>query len=226
MTIQNSSFLGKKFSCPSCRSQLKFRRPPKSLLQICPNCRRKLRLQEELAAVDQDELLKEAIELLVSSRTPKKRYDYARDPELDRSQIGDGGVVTFDQPWPETAGEVVYQKAEVICTEFDFNRAASSRLAWMSGEFKRVSVFRTGQVEEIEVTGHWWDFEPHETKLGLLSRSVVRELNRNPLAKRFAARINCFQETTRNRQKYIELFIDLAVEQEDDKKAKQVADFR
>lgn len=214
MSDRISQFLGQKFVCPQCQSKLKFLRPPTRQLLTCPNCRRKLRLQEQAAAASQDDQIKEAIDSLVSwkSTATKPAYNYEKDPMLDRVDTSSPGIWKFDQPWPNNVHQVVMEGTEVACIPSDIAGTAQARKQMLDGIFRRVTVFRTGQVEEMAVDGHWWDFESHEKKVGILSRPVVRELNRVLTAKRFAARINSIQQTTRDNQEYFELFIDLAID--------------
>ena len=227
MSEQTSTYIGKKFSCPGCKASLKFRRPPKRLLQTCPHCRRKLRLQYEAAAQAKDDLVREAIELLVNSRQPvKKAYDYTRDPLLDNVDESEPGILRFDQPWPKTIEEVVIENAEVVCHRLDEERALTARKTLLSGKFKRVTVFRTGQVEQMEVTGHWWDHTHHESKLGLLERKIVRELNRRPLARNFAARINHVDQIVKDRKEWLKFYVDLAIDKHETTKPKAGPSFR
>lgn len=227
MSQQTSSYMGKKFSCPECQANLKFRRPPKRLLQTCPHCRRRLRLRDEEAAKAQDDLVREAIDLLVNSRQPaKKSYDYTRDPLLDTVDNSEPGLWKFDQPWPESVEEVVIENAEVVCHRLDQERALTARKTLLNGKFKRVTVYRTGKVEQMEVTGHWWDHTHHESKLGLLERKIVRELNRRPLAKKFAARINHVDQIVRDRQDWLRFYVDLAIDKQEAAKPKAGPKFR
>lgn len=213
MSSLNSSYVGKKFACPGCQSNLKFRRPPKTLLQTCPHCRRKLRLQDEAAAAAKDDLVRMAIESLVNSREPvEKPYDYARDPLLDTVDDSMPGIWKFDQPWPQTVDEILIENAEVVCHPLDEQRAMQSRKMFLGGKYKRVTVFRTGQVEQMQVSGHWWDHQPHEMKLGLLARSIVRELNRRPLAKQFVARVNHVNRVLCDKKEIFEMFVDVALD--------------
>ena len=223
MANVNSNFVGKKFACPGCQSSLKFTRAPKSLLQKCPNCRRKLRLQEKHAAASQDDLLKDAIESLVDWDSPDENpYNYRRDPNLDNCDTTTPNIWKFSQPWPENTGELVLENTEVICSFQDANGAMQARELLMNGEFRRVTVFRTGQVEEIEVTGHWYDVHPFERKVGILPRKVVRELNLMPLAKKFTSRINTVHLTVEDDRPVFRLFIDLAIDTSAAKKAKSL----
>lgn len=227
MSKQTSSIIGKKFSCPGCQSNLKFRRPPKRLLQTCPHCRRRLRLQDEAAAKAKDELVREAIELLVNSREPiEKKYDYARDPLLDTVDNSSPGIWRFDQPWPQTIQEVIIENVEVVCHRIDDDRELQARKSLLNGTFKRVTVFRTGKVEQMAVTGHWWDHTHHQAKLGLLERKIVRELNRRPLAKKFAARINHVDQVVRDKKEWLQFYVDLAIDKNEDAKPKPGPSFR
>jgi hypothetical protein len=213
MANTNSNFVGKKFSCPGCQSKLKFTRTPKSVLQKCPNCRRRLRLQERQAAADQDELLKEAIESLIDWDAPEpKLYNYRMDPALDQCDSSDSAIWTFDQPWPKNTGEIVLENTEVLLNKNDLSGPLRSREMMMNGKYKRVTAFRTGQVEEIEVSGHWFDVTPFEQKVGILPRSVVRQVNRIPDAKRFTARINNIRLSVEAGVSIYELFIDMAID--------------
>ncbi len=213
MSEPNSGFLGKKFSCPGCQSNLKFRRAPKSLLQTCPNCRRKLRLQEQAFEASKDDMLRMAIESLVDWNEPTSQaYDYRTDPLLDRIVCSSENSWKFDQPWPSESHQLVFERAEVLFNPRDMRSITHNRQLFFDGKCRRVTVFRTGEVEQIQVSGHWWDFELHECKLGLLPRWVVRELNLIPKAKVFAARINCLEKTVRADNDFLDLFIDLAIE--------------
>ena len=215
MSDRISNFLGKKFVCPACESKLKFLRPSTKQLLTCPNCRRKLRLQEKTAAASEDERIQEAIESLVDWQAPDNQpaYDYHKDPRLDRVDSSSPGIWKFDQPWPEHVHQVVFERVDVQCIPSDVEGTVQFRRMLLDGSFRRVTVSRTGGVEEMAVIGHWWDFEPHESKLGILSRAVVRDLNRILTAKRFASRIYCMQETIRQSKQFLELFIDLAVDE-------------
>ncbi len=227
MSDQNTTYIGKKFACPGCRSNLKFRRPPKSLLYTCPSCRKKLRLQDEAAAAAKDEMVKMAIESLVNSREAiEKPYDYTRDPKLDTVENPQPGVWLFEQPWPKSVDEIVVENAEVICHPMDEDRAMGSRKIFLEGKFRRVTVFRTGQVEQMQVSGHWWDFEPRESKLGLLSRSIVRQINKHPLAKQFAARVNHVNRLIRDHKERFEFYVDIAIDRPEELKNKTGANFK
>ena len=213
MSENHSQYLGKKYSCPGCHRQLKFRRPPTTLLQTCPNCRRKLRLQDREAAANDDALLREAIDSLVKWQKPEdKPYEYRRDPKLDVMTEQKNGVFQFKQPWPESAGEVVYENAEVLFNHEDSYGTVLARKALFEGEFRRVSVVRTGQVEEMAVIGHWWGLEPHQAKVGFLPRSIVRALNRVVTAKNFAAIIDRIERTTIASKRHLNFFINLAID--------------
>ena len=211
MSESGSSYLGKKFSCPGCHSSLKFKRPPSSLLYRCPSCRRKLRFQERKAAAEEDDLIKQAIEALVDWKVPEKTYDYRRDPKLDLLVEGEPGVLQFDQPWPCPIQEIVLEATEVVCNPLDTKGTIHSRQEMLDGEFRRVTIFRTGQVEEMAVNGHWWQVRLQERKVGILPRAVVRELNRMTKVKKFAARIHSMKPTTTDSGNLVELFIDVAV---------------
>jgi len=213
MPENHSQYLGKKYSCPGCHRQLKFRRPPTTLLQTCPNCRRKLRLQDREAAASNDELLREAIDSLIKWEEPTDEpYEYRRDPKLDVITELDGGIFQFNQPWPEVAGEVVYENAEVLFNHEDSYGSVLARKAMFEGQFRRVTVVRTGQVEEMAVMGHWWGPEHHEAKIGLLERSVVRILNRIVTAKNFVAIINRIERTTIASKRHLNFFVNLAID--------------
>ena len=161
--------------------------------------------------------MKEAIESLVGWKaSEKKKYDYRVDPQLDRVDASTPGRWVFDQPWPENIHDVVMERTEVLFNKRDAQAIARCRKLMFEGLFRRVTVFRTGEVEQIEVTGHWWDHEPHDAKVGMLARSVVRELNRNPRARRFAARINYMQEAMYHDQECLALYIDLAIDERPD----------
>lgn len=213
MSDQVSKYLGKNFSCPECEAKLKFRRPPTKQLLTCPNCRRKLRLHERAAAPSHEELMREAIEALVSWKPPDDRpYEYSQDPRLDRVDYSRPGVWKFDQPWSEDAREVVIERTEVLF--YAEGREGTDRLRrlLLDGTLRRVTVDRTRNVEEMEITGYWWDYQPREGKLGVLSRTVVRQLNRIVTAKTFAVRINCIQEAVRDDLEILELFVDVAIQ--------------
>jgi uncharacterized protein YbaR (Trm112 family) len=212
MSDQISKYLGKKFSCPECEAQLKFRRPPTKQLLTCPNCRRKLRLHEKAAAPSHEDLLREAIESLVAWKPPDVQpYDYSLDPRLDQVDSSIPGIWKFDQPWPDGAREIVIERTEVLYYPDDNEHTDRLRRLLLDGTFRRVSVDRTRNVEEMEITGYWWDYQPREGKLGVLARSVVRQLNRIVTAKHFAARINCLQEAIRDDEEILELFVDVAI---------------
>lgn len=222
MSDNQSRYLGKKYSCPGCNSQLKFRRAPTTLLQTCPNCRRKLRLQDREAAANDDELLRAAIDSLVSWKEPDDQpYDYRRDPKLDLANETEPGIFKFDQPWPESAGDIVFQDAEVLFNPEDTYGTVLARKALFEGQFRRVTAVRTGQVEEMAVIGHWWGLESHQAKIGLLARSVVRELNRILTAKNFAAVINRVEKTTIASKRHLNFYVDLAVDTTPGKGAKK-----
>jgi hypothetical protein len=205
--------MGKKYSCPGCHSKLKFTRPPTSQMLKCPNCRRKLRIQAYEAAAGHDELVKQAIQSLVKWNAPEDQpYDYRRDPGLDDFDDSQQGIWKFNQPWPEHTGEVVYENAEVLCNPNDITGAVHFRRMLRDNKFRRVTIYRTGEVEQMEVTGHWWDHEPHEGRIGLLPRVVVRQLNRLITARGFAARINTLKLVNRDGQDLVEVYIDIAVD--------------
>lgn len=211
MTDSQSRYIGKKFNCPSCQSSLKFSRPSSSMLYRCPSCRRKLRLQERQAAAEKDALVQQAIDALVDWQLPEKSYDYRTDPDLDRVVESHPGVLIFDQPWPARVGDIVLEAAEVICNPSDVNGAVLSRKELACGEFRRVTIYRTGQVEEMAVNGHWLKITPQEHKVGVLPRKVVRELNRLTSVKKFAARINSMKISRDSSDALVELYIDVAV---------------
>ena len=211
MSDSGSSYLGKKFSCPGCQSSLKFSRPPSSMLYRCPSCRRKLRIQERQAAAENDELVKQAIDALVDWKLPDKSYDYRIDPKLDRVDKSTPGVLKFNQPWPGDIKEIVFEKTEVVCNPHDTNGAVRSRREMIDGEFRRVDIYRTGQVEEMAVNGHWWQVRPQARKVGILPRSIVRELNRMTNVTSFAARINSMHLPQSKSEDPIALFIDVAI---------------
>lgn len=211
MSNSGSSFLGKKFSCPGCHSKLKFSRPPSSLLYRCPSCRRKLRFQERKAAAEEDDLIKQAIEALVDWKVPDSSYDYRRDPKLDETDSSQPGYWKFNQPWPCHIFDIVLEGTEVFCNPLDTEGAVRARREMLDGEFRRVSIYRTGQVEEMAVNGHWWQVKLQERKVGILPRAVVRDLNRLTHVKRFTARINSMQLTHRPEGEFVKLFIDVAV---------------
>jgi hypothetical protein len=214
MSDRVSKYLGKKYACPGCQAHLRFRRPPKKSLLTCPNCRRKLKLQEQAAHANRDELFQEAIESLVTWKPAVvKPYNYILDPLLDRVDSSVPGVWKFDQPWPEHVLQIAIERAEVLFYATDIQGTVRSRQQLLDGSFRRVTVERTGEVEEMEVTGHWYDVEPHSTNLGLLSRQTVRQLNRIVTAKKFAARINCVQQAIQDDRNVLELFVDLAVQE-------------
>ena len=214
MAENPSKYLGKKYACPGCHSQLKFRRAPTRLLQTCPNCRRKIRLRDRESAANQDELLREAIDSLVQWKEPDDvPYDYRRDPKLDCAKETESGIWKFDQPWPEEAGDVVHEDAEVLFNPEDTYGTVLARKALFEGEFRRVTAVRTGQVEEMQIVGHWWsEVQPHEAKIGLLERVVVRGLNRIVTAKNFITRINRVQRKIIEQKKHLEFFVDLAID--------------
>lgn len=214
MSDQVSQYLGKKYACPECQARLKFRRPPTKQLLTCPNCRRKLRLQDRATAPSQDELIREAIESLVSWKPPDKRpYVYSQDPRLDRVESPRRGVWKFDQPWPDNIKQVVVERTKVLFYPANVDGTDQSRRLLLDGSFRRVTVAHTRNVEEMEVTGNWWDYQPRESNLGVLARSVVRELNRIVTAKHFAARINCIRKGVHENREVLELFIDLAIQE-------------
>ena len=227
MADRVSSYLGKKYACPGCHANLKFRRPPTKTLLTCPSCRRKLKLQEQKAVASRDELVREAIDSLVSWRKPeKRRYEYRLDPKLNNVDSSTPGLWKFDQPWPEHVREIAIERAEVLVFPFDEMGTYQSRTHLVIDKFPRVTVERTGEVEEMEVTAHWYDLEPHDTKVGLLSRQVVRDLNRIVTAKHFAARINCLQQVVREKQPVLELYIDVAVQELPQQKSRPHTPFR
>ena len=211
MSDSGSGHLGKKFSCPGCQSNLKFTRPPSSQLYRCPSCRRKLRFQERRAAAEKDDLIKQAIDALVDWRLPEKSYDYRMDPNLDVIDKSEPGIWKFAQPWPNEIKDIVFEAAEVVCNPADENGAVLSRRELLVGDYRRVSIYRTGQVEEIGVNGHWFNVRPHERKVGVLPRAVVRELNRMTTVKRFTARIHSIRVPREPVKGLVELYIDVAI---------------
>ena len=214
MSGRDVRVFGRRFACPGCHALLRFQRPPTSLLQTCPNCRKVLKLQERQAAANHDEELKAALDSLSSWKPKeKKNVEYNRDPRLDVIDDSISGLWQFDQPWPAHTGDVVLDRVEVLVDAAYGDEARRQRHSLLHGYHRRVSVFRTGEVEEIAVTGHWWehrDHQSHEGSMGALPRPVVRELNRIPSTPAFAARINCFRQTPESN--ILELFIDLAID--------------
>lgn len=157
--------------------------------------------------------MREAIEALVSWKPPDdKPYSYGQDPRLDRVDNSQHGIWKFDQPWREDAQQVVIERAEVHFYPDNTEGTVRLRRLLLEGTLRRVTVERTRNVEEIEVTGYWWDYQPHEGKLGVLSRRVVRELNRIVSARHFVAKINCIQEAIRDDLEVLELFVDVAIQ--------------
>ena len=96
----------------------------------------------------------------------------------------------------------------------------------MGGRFKRVTVARTGKVEHMEVVGHWWDHEHHESRLGRLERSVVRELNLRPLVRNYAARINHVNRVIQDKKELLQMFVDLAIDEQQTNKTSTGPKFR
>ena len=225
MSTHHAKAFGQKYSCPGCQALLKFRRPPTRSLQSCPNCRRTIRLHEKAAAGNRDADIKRAIEELADWDVPETpRYSYSRDPLLDQIDDSQPHVWTFNQPWPENTGEVVADRVEVIVNTEDLESIAQFRFGLLDGIHRRVTVQRTGEVEEIAVDGHWWadeNGEPLEHRLGILSRSVVRELNRIPHARRFASRINCLVLGTIEGHEVPKLFVDLAIDESPEPSARE-----
>jgi hypothetical protein len=217
MSNRDTRVFGQKYACPGCHSLLKFRQPPKSALHTCPHCRRILKLQERKAAASEDDLLKEALDSLLSwNPEDKPVYEYARDPRLDELDDSRPGLWTFRQPWPEHVHQVVMERTKVAIDPSDPSGCLQHRRCLLKGYHRRVTVYRTGEVEEIAVTGHWWerrDQMHHECRLGILPRKVVRELNRIPSTPVFAARINCLQKSELQGYPVLDLFIDLAVDE-------------
>lgn len=165
--------------------------------------------------------MRQAIESLVRWKAPEGRpYDYHRDPRLDRVDDSSPGIWRFDQPWPEYVNHVVVECAEVVFNPTDMLNTYQSRQALLGQTYRRVTVARNGEVEGMDVTGHWWDFRrPYESKVGMLSRSVVRKLNSVVTAKRFAARINSIQKCIVQDREFLELYIDLAIDETPEKKS-------
>ena len=159
--------------------------------------------------------MREAIDALVSWKPPDdKPYSYGQDPRLDLVDDSRHGIWKFDQPWPEDALQVVIERAEVLFYPDGMEGTVQLRRHLFEGTLRRVTVDRTRNVEEMEVTGYWWDHQPHEGKLGVLSRRVVRELNRIVTARHFVARINYIQEAIHEDLEVLELFVDLAIRNE------------
>ncbi len=157
--------------------------------------------------------MREAIAALVSWKPPDTQpYEYSQDPRLDRVDHSQPGVWKFDQPWREDVREVVIERAEVFFYPDNVRGTDRLRRLMLEGTLRRVTLDRTRNVEEMEITGYWWDYQPREGKLGVLSRSVVRQLNRILTAKYFAVRINCIQEAVRDDQQILELFVDVAIQ--------------
>ncbi len=215
MSNRDSRVFGQKYSCPGCNSLLKFRRPPRTLVQTCPNCRRILRLREKAAESKKDDQLKEALDALAEWTEPDETpYQYYADPKLDEMDKSTPGIWKFDQPWPPDTQQIVAENVEVIFNPLDVQANMRWRVRLLKGFHRRVTIHRTGEVEEIEVDGLWWDGhngQPQERKLGLLSRAQVRELNRLTYAKNFASRINQLRKTIRDNQAILELYIDIAI---------------
>ena len=181
------------------------------MLYRCPSCRRKLRFQERQAAAEKDVLVKQAIDALVNSQRAEESYDYRIDPKLDSIVEAKPGILKFDQPWPDKVEDVVLEATEVVCNTHDTHGALLSRKELLRGEFRRVTIYRTGQVEEMGVNGHWVKVAHQERKVGVLPRKIVRELNRMTSVKRFAARINSMKWSGGVEDGLVELFIDVAV---------------
>lgn len=186
-------------------------------MQTCPNCRKVLRLHERNAAASKDEALKEALDSLLDWNPPEPRkYEYGEDPQLDLIDDSNPGIWKFNQPWPENVHQVVVEHAEVSLNPYDIDGSVKPRFRLLDGYHRRVTIFRTGEVEEIAVTGHWWDsreLKPHECHMGVLPRAVVRELNLIPSTPVFAARINSLQKISHKSQDILELFIDIAIDE-------------
>lgn len=217
MSDRDVRVFGKKYACPGCHSILKFRRPPRSLFQTCPHCRRMLRIQERAAAASHDDEIRDAIDSLTDWDVPEQPvYDYHRDPQLDNIDESVPNIWKFDQPWPEHVGKIVGENIEVTVNPFDAEGVARTRLNLLDGIHRRVTVYRTGEVEEMAVDGHWWNDEygePQEQRLGILTRAVVRDLNRIHNARQFVARINNLKRTVRQDLEILDLFIDLAIDE-------------
>ena len=111
---------------------------------------------------------------------------------------------------------MIAKNIEVAFNPHDVTGSARTRFELLDGIHRRVTVHRTGEVEEIAVEGHWWNDEfgePREQRLGLLSRAIVRELNRLHAARHFAARINRLRRALFRNCEILELFIDLAIDE-------------
>ena len=139
MSNRDSRVFGKKYACPGCNSLLKFKRPPRTVVHTCPNCRRILRLRAEAAAGKQDEQLQTAIDALAEWKMPeeKKPYDYHTDPLLDEIDTSSQGVWQFDQPWPPKTLQKVSERAEVNFNPDDADTNMLWRKRLLDGFYRR-----------------------------------------------------------------------------------------
>ena len=215
MAKRDSIVFGRKYSCPGCNSQLKFKRPPTKSVYNCPNCRRLLRLREKQKAAGSDDALNAAIGSLLDDESSRSA-DYEHDRRLDRlKESRQQGTLLFDQPWPGSIAAVVLEAAEVVLNQFDFEAIALARQKMFDGFLRRVTVYRTGEVEDYAVTGHWRNRSgaaPEHAHVGKLPRSVGRQLNKYGAQRIIEARINRMSKSGDVQgNRFVKLFIDLAV---------------
>ena len=214
MSNSSARQVGKRFSCPGCDALLKFKRLPTRLVQTCPNCRRLLRIQDKISSAGENRDLQAAIDEFVSRETLHVReIEYEEDPRLDQITTTESGVLQFNQPWPPGFDQVLLEQLEVLPNPHNLEGNTDKRQRLLSGFHRRVSMERTGEVEEIAIIGHWRDHQDgraNEGVLGTLARKIVRQLNKLPIDTVYAARINSAQWTIDDDKEFVEMFVDVA----------------
>ena len=178
-----------------------------------------LRLRDNIAAADGDNDIQSAIDEFVSRESPEPvQVEYEEDPRLDTYTKTESGVVRFEQPWPDGTGELLLECTEVAHYPFNLEGNMLERTRLLDGIHRRVTLERTGEVEDIAVVGHWRTakFQPLESGIiGCLPRPVVRQLDREHLFATYAGRIHSAQRAVVDNQAIFQVFIDVAIESED-----------
>ena len=204
-----------KISCPGCDALLKFKRIPTRLVQPCPNCRRLLRLQDMMSVAQQGDDLQSVIDDFVS-REPTHHaptQSYEEDPRLDETVAKAPGILQFNQPWPDNFHHILYNKVNVVANPFNLEGNMFRRQQLLKGYHRRVTVVRTGEVEEMVVVGHWHDRNDdgvNDGVIGTLPRTMVRELNRLPIETEYSARINYVQWRREGKTQLLDIYVDVA----------------
>ncbi len=192
---------------------MRFKRIPTRLVQTCPNCRRLLRLQDKMSVAEGDQLQLIIDEFVSRDRLQAPHIAYADDPRLDQVTTTEDGVLHFQQPWPEGFTDVLYEHTEVELNPHNEPGNITQRQHLLRGYLRRVTVERTGEIEQMTIIGHWRDRQDdreNEGVVGLLPRKIVRELNRLPYSTLYAAKINSAVWVRDHERDLIELYVDVA----------------